>query len=151
MKQLSLFGVVCISALCVGCHHSAPVTGSTASARPEAPSSVAGKTFVYYPQTHTCNDTVCDFPEHKQPWSLTWLNSNERKEAPVGGWHASYQYVKNSATEATVYWLSTNDEIGNNKTMHLHFSSPTGGTASFEVDHGWLSLGWKGTGTFTLK
>lgn len=142
--------MACAGFLMVGCNNTASVS-TAASVRPEAPASVAGKTFVYYPQTHACTDDVCSSPMHKKPWSLTWLNSNERKEAPVDGWHRTYTYTKVSDTEARVFWFSTNDIRGTDITMHLHFTSPTGGTATFECDSGIYIMGSSGKGTFTLK
>lgn len=116
----------------------------------QAPASVAGKTFTYYPKTHVCGEDVCANPRHQQPWSLTWRNSNERKETSANGWMDEYKYVKTSETEAVIYWFSHNEERGNDRTMHLHFTSPTGGTASFEVDGSPYMIGSSGTGTFTL-
>lgn len=139
--------------LLAGCKHSATLTNGSAPAaspRAEAPASVSGKTFTYYPKTHVCYDDVCSNPRHQQPWSLTWRNSNECKETSANGWLDEYKYVKTSDTEAVIYWFSHNEERGNDRTMHLHFTSPTGGTASFEVDGSPYMVGSSGTGTFTL-
>ena len=116
----------------------------------QAPVSVAGKTFTYYPETHECIDEPCSIPEHNRPWSLTWRNANECKETSADGWITEYKYIKKSDTDAVIYWFTRRDVIGRDRATYLHFTSPTGGTASFEVESGGWRFGFRGTGTFSL-
>lgn len=118
-----------------------------------APVSVAGKTFVYYPQQHECLFTPdCDNPAHLGPYRLTWQGSNHFHTGGSGNsW--GYRYERLSATDAVIYWSKTYNERGCDVTFHLHFTSPTSGTVTFEWD-GSLTLsplGQSGSGTFTLQ